>query len=379
MDAKQLQTPETLPWIPPGQPKEDTFNKFAHKKGSIASKINAEVASKKPTISSPKKKTSISPSLRSKESNDSGRGSQNSETFSNENLKGRILEIFEEEENDYIQDGDAKIRFVDSNFDSGVGSLDHSGNQHHKTGKKKNKKVKKRGKYEDETSNEATDEDMDSVSDYEEKEKLAKRSVGFKNKMTDFMRKEGKFQRMETVQTPDVPNTAEMRGYESMRKDLDGDAYDKLRGGQRDRDIYSRNSLEFHDDDFDDRFYNSYRSYHKQSKKNSFNNSPRRHDINRNSFRNLENSFISPRTNLSESFNSRRSRIDNVPEAWLVFPNDRVPQNGAIIGDQRELNNPTSMSYNRAVPVNLRQSIGSRLQVMSHITANTYCNADSTH
>ena len=309
----------------------------------------------------------------SKISNDSGRGSQNSNSFVNnaeEPIKRKILEIFEEEENDYIQDGDKKIKFVGSNFDSGVGSLDHSGkatsNQTFRKVKKskKKKKRKKEKDYHESGDTKSTDYSSESESYSDEKERLAKRSVGFKNKMTDFLKKEGKFQRMENVQSPDVPNTAEMRGYESMRKDLDGDAYDKLRGFPPDRNLERRNSLEFYDDDFDDHFYNSYHSYHAgPSKKNSFNTSPRRHDQNRSSFRNLENSFISPRTNFSESFNSRRSKLDNVPEAWLVFPTDRATKNGGHNVDQRELNNPTSMSYNRAVPVNLRQSIGSRLQV----------------
>ena len=43
MDAKTIKTPDTLPWIPPGKPKDESFNKFVHKKGSIASRINAEV------------------------------------------------------------------------------------------------------------------------------------------------------------------------------------------------------------------------------------------------------------------------------------------------------------------------------------------------
>ena len=44
MDAKTVKTPDTLPWIPPGKPKDESFNKFVHKKGSIASRINAEVS-----------------------------------------------------------------------------------------------------------------------------------------------------------------------------------------------------------------------------------------------------------------------------------------------------------------------------------------------
>lgn len=43
MDARTLKTPETLPWIPPGKPQDGSSNKFAHKKGSIASRINEQV------------------------------------------------------------------------------------------------------------------------------------------------------------------------------------------------------------------------------------------------------------------------------------------------------------------------------------------------
>ena len=61
VNARNHETPEVLPWIPPGQSIEETTNKFAHKKGSIASKINAEVAAKKKNLQSPdkKKKTRI--------------------------------------------------------------------------------------------------------------------------------------------------------------------------------------------------------------------------------------------------------------------------------------------------------------------------------
>ena len=54
MDAKTVKTPDTLPWIPPGKPKDESFNKFVHKKGSIASRINAEVSHQKNYFQSPK-------------------------------------------------------------------------------------------------------------------------------------------------------------------------------------------------------------------------------------------------------------------------------------------------------------------------------------
>ena len=54
MDAKTVKTPDTLPWIPPGKPKDESFNKFVHKKGSIASRINAEVSHQQNYSYSPK-------------------------------------------------------------------------------------------------------------------------------------------------------------------------------------------------------------------------------------------------------------------------------------------------------------------------------------
>ena len=54
MDAKTIKTPDTLPWIPPGKPKDESFNKFVHKKGSIASRINAEVSHQENHTYSPK-------------------------------------------------------------------------------------------------------------------------------------------------------------------------------------------------------------------------------------------------------------------------------------------------------------------------------------
>ena len=57
--------------------------------------------------------------------------------------------------------------------------------------------------------------------------------------------------------------------------------------------------------------------------------------------------MVSPRTNLTESFASRPSRLERIPEAWLVFPED---------GGGHQSRSP-------AIPVNLRNAIGSRLQV----------------
>ena len=61
-----------------GQSIEETTNRFAHKKGSIASRINAEVAAKKNSSNSPEKKRKKGSTLSnisiSKASSDSGVG-----------------------------------------------------------------------------------------------------------------------------------------------------------------------------------------------------------------------------------------------------------------------------------------------------------------
>ena len=118
VNARNHETPDVLPWIPPGQSIEETTNKFAHKKGSIASKINAEVAAKKKSILSPSKKKKDSTfSTLSKGSSDSGIDSANDLSQSlKRNLKGEILQIFDEDENDY-DGGRDRRRFVESNFE----------------------------------------------------------------------------------------------------------------------------------------------------------------------------------------------------------------------------------------------------------------------
>ena len=146
--------------------------------------------------------------------------------------------------------------------------------------------------------------ETDSESDNEEeRRKLAKRSVEFRTKMNDFLKNEGKFTRMDNITTPAVGEA---------RPGLD--------------------SLEFTDDDYERR-------------KHSVERGSQSH---RSSFRPLDSSFIiSPRTNLTESFASRPSRLERIPEAWLVFPED---------GRHHSQSSP-------AIPVNLRNAIGSRLQV----------------
>ena len=89
---------------------------------------------------------------------------------------------------------------------------------------------------------------------------------------------------------------------------------------------------------------------------------------NRSSFRNLDQSFISPRTNVfNESFSSRPSRLESIPEAWLVFP-EAVGGGSDKHKDSQHFNNHNTNSnsrLSRAIPVSLRHGIGSRLQVHS--------------
>ena len=280
VNARKHDTPDVLPWIPPGQSIEETTNKFAHKKGSIASKINAEVAAKKKS----KKDSNIS--TLSKGSSDSGIDSSTdlSQSF-RKNLKGEILQIFDEDENDYNEERNGR-RFVETNFDL-------SDRQHRQ--RRVRKSTQTGGPGETQTDSESEGE--------EERRKLAKRSVEFRTKMNDFLKNEGKFHRMDNITTPAVGEG---------RPGLD--------------------SLEFNEDDYERR---------KQSLE-------RGNQSNRSSFRNLESSFkFSPRTNLTESFASRPSRLERIPEAWLVFPED---------GRHHSRSTP-------AIPVNLRNAIGSRLQV----------------
>ena len=247
VNARNHETPEVLPWIPPGQSIEETTNKFAHKKGSIASKINAEVAAKKKNLQSPDKKEKKSTfSTISKGSSDSGIDSANdlSQSF-RKHLKGEILQIFDEDENDYDGKSDRR-RFVERNFEMSDKNVGIS--------RQRDRRIKKSSQQRDQT-----DSDSDTE---EERRRLSRRSEEFTTKMKEFLRKEGKFQRMDNISTPSAL-------------------------GQQGLD-----SLEFNDDDYERR-------------KQSF---ERGNLSNRSSLRNLDNSFISPRTNLTESFASRPSR-----------------------------------------------------------------------
>ncbi|XP_023348665.1 uncharacterized protein LOC111717397 [Eurytemora carolleeae] len=127
--AANAKTPETIPWIPPGQSQEESSNKFAHKKGSIAKQINEEVKKKRSRARKAERsnKSSITSSTTQSQIlslSDSGRGSELS-SADKKGLKDKIVEIFEEDENDYEYDSEGGIRrkYPDSTFDSGRGSL----------------------------------------------------------------------------------------------------------------------------------------------------------------------------------------------------------------------------------------------------------------
>ena len=213
---------------------------------SIASKINAEVAAKKKHNSSPERKRKKGSTLSniSKASSDSGVGSDNelSQSF-NKDIRGKILKVFDEEENDYIQDGD-KVKYVGSNFDS----VDNSFIR--KTQKKKKKKSVQ-------TNTDDTETETDSDEDEEDQRKLAKRSQEFRTKMTEFLSKEGKFRTLDS-RTPD------------------------------EEESQSRHSIEFFDDEED----RSRRSFERGNLSN------------RSSLRHLEHSFISPRQRWNKDFHS---------------------------------------------------------------------------
>ena len=68
----------------------------------------------------------------------------------------------------------------------------------------------------------------------------------------------------------------------------------------------------------------------------------------------------------SESFSSRPSRLESIPEAWLVFPEDKQLDRQRL--NNIENNNTINSRMSRAIPVSLRNNgfgIGSRLQVLS--------------
>ena len=159
-----------------------------------------------------------------------------------------------------------------------------------------------------------------------------------------------------------------------MRGELDGDAHDRLRGGLESSDLSSRASLHFYDDDDDtERLDNSFHRHSKRSsrdqmqhsQKSSFASSqftsPRLHQNKKDSTQ-LNQDLRLPLRALSqqETFRSPRSKMSDVPEAWLVFANNSNEQGGG-----RGAAQGIGFGTERAVPVNLANSIGSRLQVRS--------------
>ena len=160
-----------------------------------------------------------------------------------------------------------------------------------------------------------------------------------------------------------------------MRGELDGDAHDRLRGELADSsDLSSRASLQFYDDDDDtERLDNSFHRHSKRSSKDQMQHSQKssfassqftspRHQNKKDSTQ-LNQDLRLPLRALSqqETFRSPRSKMSDVPEAWLVFAN-KDEQGG---GGGRGAAQGVGFGTERAVPVNLANSIGSRLQVRS--------------
>ena len=158
-----------------------------------------------------------------------------------------------------------------------------------------------------------------------------------------------------------------------MRGELDGDAHDRLRGGLVDSsDLSSRASLQFYDDDDDtERLDNSFHRHSKRSSKDQMQHSQKssfassqftspRHQNKKDSTQ-LNQDLRLPLRALSqqETFRSPRSKMSDVPEAWLVFANNNEQGGGRGAGQG------VGFGTERAVPVNLANSIGSRLQVRS--------------
>ena len=160
-----------------------------------------------------------------------------------------------------------------------------------------------------------------------------------------------------------------------MRGELDGDAHDRLRGELADSsDLSSRASLQFYDDDDDtERLDNSFHRHSKRSSKDQMQHSQKssfassqftspRHQSKKDSTQ-LNQDLRLPLRALSqqETFRSPRSKMSDVPEAWLVFANNNEQGGGGGRGAAQGVGFGTE----RAVPVNLANSIGSRLQVRS--------------
>ena len=163
-----------------------------------------------------------------------------------------------------------------------------------------------------------------------------------------------------------------MIGYQVMRGELDGD--DRLRGDNS--DLSSRASIQFYDDHDDaERLDNSFNRHSKlkdqmqNSQKSSFASSQftsPRHQSKKDSTETNQDLRLPLRApSQQETFRSPRSKMSDVPEAWLVFANSNDQQGGRAGGQG------VGFGTERAVPVNLANSIGSRLQVRSTETLKT--------
>lgn len=232
-----------------GQTIDKTSNRFAHKKGSIASRINAEILSKSNHSPEKKRKKGSSFSYVSKASSDSGVSSDQ------EVSHDRRKRSFEEEENINHSDRDSRRR-------------------------------------------QDNDEHEDEIEYGRDKS-----YVSYKSR---------------DLRTPE------------------------RRGGSA-----GRHSIGFYDDGEERRQQSWERE--RGSVKNSLDNSL----------------FLSPRNNnLSDSFSSSRpSRLESIPEAWLVFPEaDKNHRNN--YGQLNHASEKNNFTNTRAIPLSLRHGIGSRLQVM---------------
>ena len=160
MAASNRPLPEVIPRIRTGDP------------GSIANKIFSKVSRK-----SKSKQRSNSSSTLDTDYYDKSQDCPKPFTHQRrKDLKGRILEIFEENGNDYIRGGE-KRNFDSENRDLVTGLGSHS----------------------------EMDEIVDNFSNLdrqeeskEDKQKLAKRSLELKSKMKDYLNKEGKFKSMDS-------------------------------------------------------------------------------------------------------------------------------------------------------------------------------------
>ena len=121
----------------------------------------------------------MSSSINSKSSSDSGRGSETSIDFSNkENLKGKILQLFEEEENDYLE----RMRKINNPPDSGRGSLEYSHRAKMAKGRGRKAQARKEGRRPERVGEEADTEDVvetEETDTEEERERMAKATLTF--------------------------------------------------------------------------------------------------------------------------------------------------------------------------------------------------------